>query len=118
MGMFSSNILSGFSNVASNRRKYSLYLPVQGSKAANPSPLPIPKKHLKRSKDSSKAARVNAEGTLKGRRSTLNSRESRDAALEEAQLQIAIEESKRDGGATSIPTGVRKGKRSRSPSEE
>lgn len=48
----------------------------------------------------------------------MNSRENRDAALEEAQLRIAIEESKRDGGTASTSTGVRKGKRSRSASEE
>ena len=43
---------------------------------------------------------------------------SRDAAYEEEQLRRAIEESKREGIATSTATGRRKGKRSRSESEE
>ena len=43
---------------------------------------------------------------------------SRDAAYEEEQLRRAIEESKREGGALSTNTGMRKSKRSRSESEE
>ncbi len=43
---------------------------------------------------------------------------SRDAAYEEEQLRRAIEESKREGGALGTATGRRKGKRSRSESEE
>jgi len=43
---------------------------------------------------------------------------SRDAAYEEEQLRRAIEESKREGGPASTATGIRKGKRSRSESEE
>lgn len=43
---------------------------------------------------------------------------SRDAAYEEEQLRRAIEESKREGGAAIIAIGTRKGKRSRSESEE
>ena len=44
---------------------------------------------------------------------------SRDAAYDEAeQLRMAIEESKREGGAPSIGTGSRRNKRSRSDSEE
>ena len=43
---------------------------------------------------------------------------SRDAAYEEEQLRRAIEESKREGGASSTTTGIRKGKRSRNESEE
>ena len=43
---------------------------------------------------------------------------SRDSAYEEEQIRRAIEESKREGGATSSATGVCKGKRSRSESEE
>ena len=43
---------------------------------------------------------------------------SRDAALEEEQLRIAIEESKRDGETAGTANGTRWGKRSRSESEE
>lgn len=50
------------------------------------------------------------------RRSTMN---SRDAAYDEAeQLRRAIEESKKQGGSTSVDTSIRRGKRSRSDSEE
>ena len=58
---------------------------------------------------------TNADNTSKGRRSTMN---SRDSAYEEEQLRRAIEESKREGGVPGITTGRRKGKRSRSESEE
>lgn len=97
-----------------DRRNYSLYLPVQGSKSPQSSPMAASKNDNKRSK-SGKTAQFNAENISKGRRSTMN---SRDAALEEEQLRIAIEESKRDGATVSTANGTRKGKRSRSESEE
>lgn len=105
--------LLAYSNI-SFRRTYSLYLPVQESKSPLSSPMPAPKKHSKRSKDS-KEVQLDANNLLKGRRSTMNSRET---AFEEEQLRIAIEESKREGGADSEATSPRKGKRSRSESEE
>ena len=43
---------------------------------------------------------------------------SRDAAYEEEQLRRAIEESKREGGPPGTISARRKGKRSRSESEE
>ena len=43
---------------------------------------------------------------------------SRDAAFAEEQLRLAIEESKREGESVNVATDIRKGKRSRSDSEE
>ena len=84
------------------------------SKSPKPSPAPAAKENSRKSKDGRKSL-ANADNTLKGRRSTMN---SRDAAYEEEQLRRAIEESKREGGAPATTTGRRKGKRSRSESEE
>ena len=106
--------LGNTANVIPNRRKYSLYLPVQESRSPHLSPVSSPKKHSKRSKNS-KAAQVNAANLSKGRRSTMN---SRDAAFAEEQLRLAIEESKREGESVSMAIDTRKGKRSRSDSEE
>ena len=59
---------------------------------------------------------MNAESIASKRRSTMN---SRDAAYDEAeQLRRAIEESKKEGGAPSTTTSTRRGKRSRSDSEQ
>ncbi|KAL6718861.1 Histone deacetylase complex subunit [Lecanora helva] len=97
-----------------NGRKHSIYLPAQNSKSSNSSPASAPKKLSKRSRNT-KAAQLNAELTSKGRRSTMN---SRDAAYEEEQLALAIEQSKQEGDPTHTIPDVRKGKRSRSDSEE
>ena len=96
------------------RRKYSLYLPMRHSKSLHSSPIPATKESSKKNRDGRKSL-ANADNTSKGRRSTMN---SRDAAYEEEQLRQAIEESKREGGAIGTTTGRRKGKRSRSESEE
>ena len=87
---------------------------MQESKSSQSSPAPAAKQHSKKSRDGRKPL-ANADNTSKGRRSTMN---SRDAAYEEEQLRRAIEESKREGGAPFATTGRRKGKRSRSESEE
>lgn len=84
------------------------------SKSSRSSPAPTTKEKSKKSRDSRKS-QANANNTSKGRRSTMN---SRDAAYEEEQLRRAIEESKREGGDPGTTTGNRKGKRSRSESEE
>ena len=86
------------------------------SKSSQSSPAPATKGNSKKSKDGRKSL-GKADNISKGRRSTMN---SRDAAYEEEQLRRAIEESKREGGASApaTTTGRRKGKRSRSESEE
>lgn len=84
------------------------------SKSPQSSPAPATKESSKKSRDGRKPL-ANADNTSKGRRSTMN---SRDAAYEEEELRQAIEESKREGGAPGTTTGRRKGKRSRSASEE
>ena len=59
---------------------------------------------------------MNAEIAAGKRRLTMN---SRDSAYDEAeQLRRAIEESKKEAGAPGTDTSVRKGKRSRSESEQ
>ena len=83
-------------------------------KSPRSSPTSAAKQNSKKSRDGRKSL-ANADNTSKGRRSTMN---SRDAAYEEEQLRRAIEESKREGGASGTTTGKRKGKRSRSESEE
>ena len=83
-------------------------------KSPRSSPASTAKQNSKKSRDGRKSL-ANADNTSKGRRSTMN---SRDAAYEEEQLRRAIEESKREGGTSGTTTGRRKGKRSRSESEE
>ena len=64
----------------------------------------------------SRSSRTNAEIIAGKRRSTMN---SRDAAYDEAeQLRRAIEESKKEGEAPSASVSTRRGKRSRSDSEQ
>lgn len=99
--------------MTSYSRQYSIYLPVQDSEFELGSP------ELK-SKDTSKRTRVgkpvrtDLDKIAKGRRATMN---SRDSAYDEAeQLRRAIEESKKDSIVK--PEGTRKGKRSRDDSEE
>ena len=98
------------------RQRYSRYLPVQEPNSAQQSPTPTPNDDfLKRSKEG-RASRVNAESIASKRRSTMN---SRDAAYDETeQLRRAIEESKNEGGAPSTSASTRRGKRSRSDSEQ
>jgi len=84
------------------------------SKSPQSSPVSAPKKHSKRTKNG-KAAQVNADNMLKGRRSTMN---SRDAVYAEEQLRRVLEESKREGQSAGTATATQKGKRSRSDSEE
>ena len=99
--------------MSSCSRPYSIYLPVQDSEFELGSP------ELK-SKDASKRTRVgkpvrtDLEKIAKGRRATMN---SRDSAYDEAeQLRRAIEESKKDSIVK--PESTRKGKRGRDDSEE
>ena len=94
-------------------RQYSIYLPVQDSDFDTASPELKPKDVSKQTREG-KPIRNDLEKVVKGRRATMN---SRDSAYDEAeQLRRAIEESKRD---SMIKTnGQRKGKRSRNDSEE
>ena len=97
-------------------QKYSRYLLVQEELSARATPDPSPKDGSSRKGREGRAPRASAEALAHKRRSTMN---SRDAAYDEAeQLRMAIEESKREGGAPSISTGSRRNKRSRSESEE
>lgn len=101
-----------------SRQRYSRYLPVQESPSPQSSPTsPTLDNSGKKSKES-RASRANADpqtGPGK-RRATMN---SRDSAYDEAeQLRRAIEESKREVEAAKGQIGERKGKRSRSDSEQ
>ena len=98
------------------RQKFSRYLPVQEDTSPPSSPPPATQESSSRKSKESRASRLNAEIVAGKRRSTMN---SRDSAYDEAeQLRRAIEESKKEAGATSTETGGRKGKRSRSESEQ
>lgn len=84
------------------------------SAEASPEP-PTRDRNSRRSKEA-KALALSAEAMSGKRRSTMN---SRDAAYDEAeQLRRAIEESKKQGSSVSVDTSIRRGKRSRSDSEE
>ena len=96
------------------RQRYGSYLVDQEEDSPQSSPAAAPKKPASRIKEGKDALRE-AESIAKGRRSTMN---SRDAAYEEEQLRLAIEESKREGRAESTANGTRKGKRSRRDSDE
>ncbi|MCJ1416470.1 hypothetical protein MMC32_002808 [Xylographa parallela] len=99
-----------------NGQKYSRYLPVQDELSPRASPEPSPRDGSSGKGREGRAPRASAEALAHKRRSTMN---SRDAAYDEAeQLRMAIEESKREGGAPSIGTGSRRNKRSRSDSED
>ncbi|SLM34916.1 Zinc finger, RING/FYVE/PHD-type [Lasallia pustulata] len=101
---------------APNGQKSSLYLPVQDTVSAEASPEPPTRDRNSRRSKEAKALGLSAEAMSGKRRSTMN---SRDAAYDEAeQLRRAIEESKKQGGSTSVDTSIRRGKRSRSDSEE
>ena len=98
------------------RQKSSLYLPVQDAVSAEASPEPPTRDRNPRRSKEAKALGLSAEAMSGKRRSTMN---SRDAAYDEAeQLRRAIEESKKQGSSASVETSIRRGKRSRSDSEE
>lgn len=103
-------------NGLSYRQKFSRYLPVQ-EETSPPfsSPHAAQDSSSKKPKES-RASRLSAEIAAGKRRSTMN---SRDSAYDEAeQLRRAIEESKKEAGAPSTDASARKGKRSRSESEQ
>lgn len=80
------------------------------------SPSPAPQDSLSTKPKSSRSSRANAESLSGKRRSTMN---SRDAAYDEAeQIRRAIEESRKDGDAPGTSVSTRRGKRSRSESEQ
>ena len=99
-----------------HRQKFSRYLPVQeAAYPASTSP-PTAQESTSRKSKESRASRLNAEIAAGKRRSTMN---SLDSAYDEAeQLRRAIEESKKEVGAPATDTSLRKGKRSRSESEQ
>ncbi|MCJ1286116.1 hypothetical protein MMC26_005459 [Xylographa opegraphella] len=99
-----------------NGQKYSRYLPVQDERSPQATPEPSPKDGSLKKGRERRAPRASAEALAHKRRSTMN---SRDAAYDEAeQLRMAIEESKREGGAPSMGDGSRRNKRSRSESAD
>ncbi len=100
-----------------HRRKYSLFLPAQDPKSeqASPEPLNQKAKETSRKARDSRSTRTNTESYIKGRRPTMNSRDSKYD--EDAEFLRALEESKNEALASN-GTGQRKGKRSRSESEE
>lgn len=72
-------------------------------------------KEIPKTSRESRASRVGVDNLAKGRRATMN---SRDSAYDEAeQLRRAIEESKKESEPVGIASS-RRGKRSRSESEE
>ncbi|KAL9130424.1 MAG: hypothetical protein Q9217_001391 [Psora testacea] len=97
-----------------NGRKHSCYLPMQYATFLSSSPELKVKETSKRTREGG-TSRSELEDLGKGRRATMNSRES---AYDEAeQLRRAIEASKKESiGKGAI--GTRKGKRGRSESEE
>ena len=98
------------------RQKYSRYLPVQEITSFVSSPSPAPPDTFATKPKGSRSSRANAESLAGKRRSTMN---SRDAAYDEAeQLRRAIEESKKEREAPSTSVSTRRGKRSRSDSEQ
>lgn len=98
------------------RQKFSRYIPVQELASLPSSPSPAPQDTLSTKPKSSRSSRTNAESLSGKRRSTMN---SRDAAYDEAeQIRRAIEESKKEGDAPDTSVSTRKGKRSRSESEQ
>lgn len=78
--------------------------------------MPKPLSDLFKKAKEGRLSRETAESLASKRRSTMN---SRDAAYDESeQLRRAIEESKKEGGAPSASISTRRGKRSRSDSEQ
>lgn len=100
-----------------DRQKYSRYLPVQEmtSFPSSPSP-PSGQDTFETKPKTGRASRANAESLGGKRRSTMN---SRDAAYDEDDnFQRVIEASLKEGEAPSTSVGTRRGKRSRSDSEQ
>ena len=97
------------------RQRYSRYLPLRLSPLPQSSPTsPTLEDSSKKIKEG-RSSRANAEPHAGKRRATMN---SRDSAYDEAeQLRRAIEESKKEVKNTNSELG-RKGKRSRSDSEQ
>ena len=88
------------------------------SESATPETQSHKSKDAARKSRDSRTTRTNPEIVAKGRRPTMNSRDSKYD--EDAELLRALEESKKEAAAatTGTGTGTRRGKRSRSESEE
>ncbi|KAL9640105.1 MAG: hypothetical protein Q9164_000492 [Protoblastenia rupestris] len=97
-----------------NGRKHSRYLPIQNAISLTSSPGPKVEEISTRTVDS-RVSRSELESLSKGRRATMNSRES--AYHEAEELRRAIEASKKDSMAKGAD-GTRKGKRSRGESQD
>lgn len=107
---------NSFANKRIQRQRFSRYIPVQELASLPSSPSPAPQDTLSTKPKSSRSSRTNAESLSGKRRSTMN---SRDAAYDEAeQIRRAIEESRKDGDAPGTSVSTRRGKRSRSESEQ
>lgn len=116
MGRYFCICYNSFANKRIQRQKFSRYIPVQELASLPSSPSPAPQDTLSTKPKSSRSSRTNAEGLSGKRRSTMN---SRDAAYDEAeQIRRAIEESRKDGDAPGTSVSTRRGKRSRSESEQ
>ena len=98
-----------------SRQRYSRYLPVQESPSSKSSPTPPLNESASKKATERRSSRANPEPQASKRRATMN---SRDSAYEAEQLRRAIEESKKEVGADGTEGGGRKGKRSRSDSEQ
>ncbi|KAL8716332.1 MAG: hypothetical protein Q9220_000237 [cf. Caloplaca sp. 1 TL-2023] len=101
--------------ISATGQKRSIYRPVQEPSSPQASPSPGPLDEHSNPPKEGRSSRLSAESLAGKRRSTMN---SRDAAYDEAeQLRRAIEESKKEGAATTN-TISRKGKRSREDSDQ
>lgn len=116
MGRYFCIHYNSFANKRIQRQKFSRYIPVQELASLPSSPSPAPQDTLSTKPKSNRSSRANAESLSGKRRSTMN---SRDAAYDEAeQIRRAIEESRKDGDAPGTSVSTRRGKRSRSESEQ
>lgn len=98
------------------RQKYSRYLPVQEMTSLPSSPSTSLPGTFEIKPKTGRASRANAESLVGKRRSTMN---SRDAAYDEDDnFQRVIEASLKEGEAPGASVGTRRGKRSRSDSEQ
>lgn len=101
-----------FADMMERRQRYSHYLPLYHNYSRTTS------QAASFSKDGTRSPRgARASSSLQSakRRSTMN---SRDAAYDEEQIRRAIEASKGEKSGESVDGGIRRGKRSRSDSEE
>lgn len=116
MGRYFCIFYTSLANKRIRRQKFSRYIPVQELASLPSSPSPAPQDTLSTKPKSSRSSRANAESLSGKRRSTMN---SRDAAYDEGeQIRRAIEESKKEGDAPGTSVSTRRGKRSRSESEQ